>query len=275
MVDLSLLDQPVVLNFIFYPRKDFSDPPRNAFDLSVQVDPRVAISCRFYLSDSKWPWILYFHGNGEVVSDYDEIAPFYHQIRVNLVVADYRGYGASGGVPTLSDLVRDSHALLRAVKEELTRRTYRQDLWVMGRSLGSISALELAYQFPDRMKGLIIESGASSVVRVFRHLGIPARGVDLDKIDLEYQKMIEKISLPALILHGERDTLIPLEEGKHLHKYLGSERKELVIIPSATHNDIMFVGLRKYFEAIQRFIESTSNPSESGASLLLSKPHRE
>jgi len=261
MVDLSPLDQPMILSFIFYPRRDASDPPSNAFDLSIQVDRQVAISCRFYLGDPKWPWILYFHGNGEVVSDYDEIAPFYHQIKVNLVVADYRGYGASGGVPTLSDLVRDSHVLLREVKEELTKRRVRQDLWVMGRSLGSISALELAYQFPDRMEGLIIESGASSVVRVFRHLGIPAHGVDLEKIDLECQKMIEKISVPALILHGERDNLIPVEEGKHLYKYLGSEKKELLIISSATHNDIMFVGLRKYFEAIQRFIESTGNPS--------------
>jgi pimeloyl-ACP methyl ester carboxylesterase len=265
MVDLSPLDQPAVLNFIFYPRRDFRDPPRNAFDLSVQVDPRVAISCRFYLGDSKWPWILYFHGNGEVVNDYDEIAPFYHQIKVNLVVADYRGYGASGGVPTLSDLVRDSHVLMSTVKEELSRRKLRQDLWVMGRSLGSISGLELAFQFPDRMKGLIIESGASSVVRVFRHLGIPAHGIDLEKIDSECQEMIKKISVPALILHGERDNLIPVEEGKHLHKYLGSERKQLVIIPSATHNDIMFVGLRKYFEAIRRFVENTSNISESGA----------
>ena len=264
MIDLSPLDQPAVLNFIFYPRMDFSDPPRNAFDLSIPVDPQVAISCRLYLGDSTWPWILYFHGNGEVVSDYDGTAPFYHQIKVNLVVADYRGYGASGGVPTLSDLVRDSHVLWSAVKEELTRRSFRQDLWVMGRSLGSISALELAYQFPDRMKGLIIESGASSVVRVFRHLGIPAHGVDLEKIDLECQKMIKKISVPALILHGERDNLIPLEEGRYLYKYLGSDEKQLVIIPSATHNDIMFVGLRKYFEAIQRFIESTSNLSESG-----------
>jgi pimeloyl-ACP methyl ester carboxylesterase len=265
MVDLSPLDQPAVLDFIFYPRKDVRDPPRNAYDLSVKVDLRVAISCRFYLGDSRWPWIFYFHGNGEVVSDYDEIAPFYHQIKVNLVVADYRGYGASGGVPTLSDLVRDSHVLLSAVTEELTRKSFRQDLWVMGRSLGSISALELAYQFPDRMKGLIVESGASSVVRVFRHLGIPAHGVDLEKIDLECQKMVEKISVPALILHGERDTLIPVEEGKHVYNSIGSEKKQLVIIPSATHNDIMFVGLRKYFEAIQRFIENTGNPLQSGA----------
>jgi pimeloyl-ACP methyl ester carboxylesterase len=264
MIDLSPLDKPAILNFIFYPRRDVSDPPRNAFDLSIPVDPRVAISCRFYLGDSTWPWILYFHGNGEVASDYDETAPFYHQIKVNLVVADYRGYGASGGAPTLSDLVRDSHVLMTAVKEELIRRSFRQDLWVTGRSLGSISALELAYQFPDRMKGLIIESGASSVVRVFRHLGIPARGVDLERIDLECQKMIEKISLPSLILHGERDNLIPLEEGKHLYKYLGSERKQLVIIPSATHNDIMFVGLQTYFAAIQGFIDTTSNISESG-----------
>jgi hypothetical protein len=232
MIDLSPLDQPAVLNFIFYPRKDVSDPPRNAFDLSIPVDLRVAISCRFYLGDSKWPWVLYFHGNGEVASDYDETSSFYHQIKVNLVVTDYRGYGASGGVPTLSDLVRDSHVLMSTVKEELTRRSFREDLWVMGRSLGSISALELAYQYPDRMKGLIIESGASSVVRVFRHLGIPAHGVDLEKIDLECQKMVKKISVPALIIHGNGIIDSSEKRGKHLDNILGRKKKRF-INPSA------------------------------------------
>jgi pimeloyl-ACP methyl ester carboxylesterase len=103
--------------------------------------------------DSFLPW------DGEVVSDYDDVSPFYHQKKLNLVVADYRGYGASNGIPTLTDLIHDSHLIFKEVKEELSRRNLRSDLWVMGRSLGSISALELAYHYQEEMKGLIVESG--------------------------------------------------------------------------------------------------------------------
>src|SRR3989304_2696028 len=105
MIDYSPLDQPFLRQFIFYPRKDSAPCPGNAFDLSVRVTDGVSISCRFYTGQHEWPWVLFFHGNGEVVSDYDEISPFYHQGKMNLVVADYRGYGTSSGTPTLTDLV--------------------------------------------------------------------------------------------------------------------------------------------------------------------------
>lgn len=257
MIDYSLIDHPSILRFIFYPRQDFTLCPGNAFDISVSVGDRVSISCRFYMGHHEWPWILFFHGNGEVVSDYNEISPFYHQKRLNLVVADYRGYGASSGMPTLTDLVQDSHAILKEVREELTSRNLRSDLWVMGRSLGSISALELAYQHQEVMKGLIIESGFPSVVRIMTHLGIPAQGIDLGKIDQGCLERIEQIFIPSLIIHGEKDMLVPLENAKDLYHHLGTQDKELLIIPSATHNDIMLVGFKDYFKALQRFIERT------------------
>ena len=210
MPNYSLIDQPSTLMYIFYPREDSTLCPENAFDLLAPVDDHVSIHCRFYIGNQKWPWILFFHGNGEVVSDYDEIAPVYHQRRLNLVVADYRGYGNSNGVPTLTDLVQDAHAILREIKKELSKRGLRSDLWIMGRSLGSISAFELAYRYQDAIRGLIIESGFSSVVRIIMHLGVPIHEVNLEKIDQECLEMIHKIFIPTLIIHGERDTLVPL-----------------------------------------------------------------
>jgi alpha-beta hydrolase superfamily lysophospholipase len=257
MIDYSSLDQPFLLQFIFYPRRDFTPCPGNGFDLAVWVGDGISISCRFYKDDPKWPWILFFHGNGEVVSDYDQISPFYHQKELNLVVADYRGYGVSSGTPTLTDLVQDAHVIFKEVRKELSRRNLRKELWVMGRSLGSISALELAYHHQEEMKGLIIESGFPSVVRIMSHLGMPALGMGLEKIDQECLKRIGKIFLPTLIIHGEQDSLVPLENAKVIYQHLGTPEKELLIIPSATHNDIMTVGFTNYFKAIQQFIETT------------------
>jgi alpha-beta hydrolase superfamily lysophospholipase len=254
-IDYAPLDQPFLLQFVFYPRKDFTPCPKNAFDLSVGVEDQASISCRFYMGHREWPWILFFHGNGEVVSDYDEVSPFYHQRKINLVVADYRGYGASTGTPTLTDLVRDAHMIFKEIREELSRRKLRNDLWVMGRSLGSISALELAYHYQEMMRGLIIESGFPSVVRIMVHLGMPASGMGLEKIDQECVERIKKIFLPTLIIHGEKDSLVPLKNAKDIYQHLGAKEKELFIIPSATHNDIMLVGFKNYFNAIQQFIE--------------------
>jgi pimeloyl-ACP methyl ester carboxylesterase len=255
--DYSLADHPSTLRFIFYPREDVTPCPENAFDLQVPVGSHAAIACRFHVGHQEWPWILFFHGNGEVVSDYDEVASVYHEKKLNLAVADYRGYGASSGVPTLSDLVRDAHALFEATKKALSEKGFRSDLWVMGRSLGSISALELAFHHPGELKGVIIESGFPSVVRIITHLGVPAPGIPLEAIDQACLEMIQKTVVPTLVIHGERDTLVPLKEAEELYRHLGTKEKELVIIPGATHNDIFYVGFQKYFETIQQFVLKT------------------
>ncbi len=254
MADYSQLDRSELVSFLFYPRSDVTSCPEGAFDLSAPAEDGIPLSCRFYSADGQWPWLLYFHGNGEVASDYDEIAPLYHEKGLNLVVADYRGYGGSGGSPNFTNLFRDSHITLKGVRQELDRKGLNTALWVMGRSMGSLCAVELAYHYPETIKGMVIESGFASVSRLIRHLSLPSRGMVLEPIERERLEIIRKISIPALILHGEFDTLVPPQEGKDLYELLGSARKKLVLIPDADHNTIMFAGLKQYFAEIQEFV---------------------
>ncbi len=253
----SAIDQSPLIDFLFYPRRDFTPPPQGTFDHFCAVDEGISIHIRFYPRKPRGPWILFFHGNGEVVSDYDDIAPFYGQIGINLAVADYRGYGASGGRPTFTHLVHDAHLLFEALRKELPPKGLAEGLWIMGRSMGSISALELGYHHGDQIKGLIIESGFASVTGLIRHLGLPSRGIDLEPIENEHRRRIRKIVLPSLILHGELDRLVPLQEAKDLLAHLGSPEKELVILPEADHNNVMFSSPAQYFGAIQRFVKNS------------------
>jgi fermentation-respiration switch protein FrsA (DUF1100 family) len=103
----------------------------------------------------------------------------------------------------------------------------------------------------------VVESGFASVTRLIKHLALPSRGIDLEPIEKERMNRIRKISVPALIIHGERDNLVPLQEAKDLYALLGTAQKKLVIIPNADHNNIMFAGLDLYLEAIQNFIKAT------------------
>lgn len=262
MPDYSEVDHPSVLVYVFYPRNDFSPCPRYGFDHFVSVAENVSLHCRFYKDNDSWPWILYFHGNGEVVSDYDEISLFYLKNKMNLVVVDYRGYGKSTGEPTLTDISQDAHIVYGAIKKELGEHGFRSDLWIMGRSLGSIPALEIARQQKDDIRGLIIESGFPSITRLLVHLDVPVTGIDLDRIDRQCLALVNEIHVPTLIIHGEYDTLVPPEEAETLMEQIGSQEKKLLIIPGATHNDIMFMGLKQYMEAIYTFIEDTSKKKE-------------
>jgi len=69
MPDYREIDNSPALSYIFYPRRNHSKDPPSAFDMPVPVGDDVAITCRFYNGNSSWPWIVFFHGNGEVVSE--------------------------------------------------------------------------------------------------------------------------------------------------------------------------------------------------------------
>jgi len=247
------IDGSPLISFLFYPRRQHSRPPAGALDIEVPVDEDVKIVCRAYRGNDQLPWILYFHGNGEVVSDYDGIAPLYTGRGLNLLVADYRGYGASGGNPGFKNMIIDADTIFNYIYEKMLADGENSSWYVMGRSMGSVSALELASRYPGKIKGLIIESGFLSVAGLVRHLGLPFSG-DLSPLEEQYKKLASAIELPALVIHGEHDRLVPLEQGQDLFETLGSDNKKLLVIPRADHNDIMFVDSALYISAIEKFI---------------------
>ena len=251
--DYFVVDRPEVLAFIFYPRKDFAKAPPDASDHLILVDRDVSISGRFYVHSPNAPSILYFHGNGEVVSDYDYIAPMYNQLGINLFVADYRGYGASQGQPTLGSTVSDASIICRAFSDILHREQCCRDIFVMGRSLGSLSALEIARRHQELIKGLIVESGFASLARLLPRLGFPAKHLGIEDIEFPNLTKMRTITVPTLIIHGEYDQIIPATEGEALFHSAAAKVKKLLIIPRANHNDIMWIDRERYFKAIKEF----------------------
>ncbi len=252
--DYSLIDQPQTLQVMFYPRRDYWPPPFDASDHFVLVDAGVTIHCRFYPCSEEAPSILFFHGNGEVVCDYDGIAPIYNDLGINLFVADYRGYGASSGFPSFSAMIGDCHAVLKAFTEILASNGRCDLLYVMGRSLGSHSAAELAARYPEQLRGLIVESGFASMGRMWNRLSSRVDPNLLTKMIEAHQRKIKSITLPLLILHGEWDTLVSPLAAQEFYEEVGSQDKNLVTIPGAGHNDIMLVGMEPYFSALKDFV---------------------
>jgi len=253
-IDFSQLDQPHILVLVFYPREEWTPPPPGAADHLVSVADGVSIGCRFYATSESAPSILFFHGNGEVVYDYDGIAPHCNNAGINLFVADYRGYGQSGGTPSFSNTVADARVIFDYFHDTLRSGGYSGPLFVMGRSLGSLPAVELASSRAERFSGLIIESGFASAGRLLTLLNpfMPFPG--LSPFEEASLGRIRSITMPLLILHGECDEIIPHEQAEIFLENAGSKSKKLLTIPGAGHNDIMLVGLAAYFSAIKEFV---------------------
>lgn len=264
MNKLELLDRPEVSRVLFHLRRDLpgSVTPPGARLVRVQVQEGVSVGGRLYYADPEAPAILYFHGNGEIASDYDGIAPLYLQAGANLLVMDYRGYGLSDGRPTASLLLADAVTVYEKTASVLRQHGVlgehelsRERLFVMGRSLGSAAAIEIALHAGDEIAGLILESGFAHTLPLLATLGLRISGASEERDGLGHLDKIAQISAPTLIIHGERDYLIPLENGRALYEHSGAADKRLVTIPRAGHNDLLFVGQRAYFEAIQAFVK--------------------
>jgi pimeloyl-ACP methyl ester carboxylesterase len=257
-IDYSGLDIPEVLNVLFHPRPEFSAGERtdSTQDFLIPVDDDVNIGTRFHLKENSVSSILFFHGNGEIVADYNDMGQVYNDMGINFIVVDYRGYGRSTGSPTMTFMMRDAHVIFEQVQNRLAEYGHKGPFMVMGRSLGSASALELAAHYPDRMDGLIIESGFSHVIPLLELLGlhITALGIKEEEGSRNIDK-IKSFHKPTLIIHAEYDHIIPLSQGQELYDASPAEDKRMLKIPHADHNTIFQYGMPEYLNAIKEFVE--------------------
>ncbi|MHA2225961.1 MAG: alpha/beta hydrolase [Candidatus Hodarchaeales archaeon] len=261
--DLTFLDRPEIVMRTFFPRRHqgSSRENENVYSLSFEVDDDIHIVGRFHRTDNyaNAPTIMFFHGNGETAFDYDFIAPSYQQMGINIFISDYRGYGKSDGQPSFSSMIYDSHAIYRQFRKYLITNGFSGHVSVMGRSLGSASAIELASHYQEQLACLIIESGFAFPYDLFKRLGIPSLALPEDKEEIVSPlPLIKRVKIPTLIIHGENDIIIPLKNGVALHKNVASENKDILIIPRAGHNDLLVLGPEDYMAAIEKIIAETS-----------------
>lgn len=255
----TILDRPEIVAVLFHPRRDFASAhaARGGRVVRLPVAPGIEIGGKIFPGPAAAPVIVYFHGNGEIASDYDDIAPVYNAIGLTLFVLDYRGYGISDGQPSASALTNDAVACFRQVKDVLAAQGVSAGpLFVMGRSLGSAAALEVAVAFPDALKGLIIESGFAYTFPLIQRIGfLPIHDGFESRDGFGNIDKIARCRLPTLLIHGERDLIIPVGDAVALYEASGAKERELLRIAGAGHNDLMLVGQAAYFEAIRRFCQ--------------------
>ncbi|MFT3773102.1 MAG: alpha/beta fold hydrolase [Minicystis sp.] len=251
---MSLLDHPALDGTIFFPRPDFEPPPPGARDLMLAVAPGVRLHARLHDAPGAVAALVLFHGNGEVVSDYDAIAPDFARAGASLAVVDFRGYGRSEGTPTMRHLLADARPALAALLPELGRGGRTPPVVVMGRSLGSACAAELVRVMPEALAGIVFESGFSDLTTLALRRGI--RISHADEEDLEVLCPIRKLRpsrTPLLVLHGARDTLIAPSEGRAVFEASGAADKRFVLVPDRGHNDLSLHPL--YWQELGAFVQ--------------------
>jgi len=256
----SKLDHPAIRAALFHPRREEkSEKPPFCREIEIEVDDDVVLGCRFFQNSADAVNILYFHGNGETVGDYDEIGPLFLKAGLNICVVGYRGYGWSGGSPSVSSLYRDTIVALDFFIDYCEENKLCSDIFVMGRSLGSAFSIDIGYSCPERIKGIIIDSGFAYSLPLAMRLGYNVRDSGLSEEDcFNNLAKITEVEIPTLLLHGAEDQLIPLSEAVKLQAESGAKNKQLFIVPGADHNSLFSRGGSTYFETIKNFTDTVT-----------------
>lgn len=241
----ALLDRDDLVGSLFFPRPDERSAPWSGRDHEVPV-PGAALHLRVH--GGRGPMVLLFHGNGEIVSDWDAAAPSFVKRGVRFAVVDYRGYGRSTGRPTMRSLLDDAPLVLAFVRELADDR-----IIVMGRSLGSAAAWEIAAS-PD-VAALVIDSGFTDVDAFARRRGVDPRSLtDSERTRLDPLPKAARAGAPLLLLHGERDAVIVHAEAERALAASASSEKRLATIPGRGHNDLSIEPA--YWHALGPFLDA-------------------
>jgi fermentation-respiration switch protein FrsA (DUF1100 family) len=198
--------------------------------------------------------VVYFHGNGGNLSVWLPVLASLHRLHLRVLAADYRGYGLSTGTPSEEGVYRDAEAVVQyAVRHRPSGSARPFVLW--GRSLGgAVAASATRVAAPD---GLILEStfvDKAAVVRahpVLRILNVFAtyRFATAD--------MLSDFHNPVLVIHGDRDSIIPYALGRELYERL-SPPKQFVSVAGGDHNDLFDLSRDAYWKPVLDFIARLS-----------------
>jgi len=190
------------------------------------------------------PVILHFGGNGDGLAGQSERWRQIAGAGVGFLAPAYRGYSGSTGHPTEAALHRDAETAYAW----LAARHAPSDIVIMGHSLGSGVAVRLAAQHPAR--ALILESPFTSAVDVGA-AELPWLPVRLLMWDRYLSRdWIGQVRMPLLVVHGDRDDVIPFRFGLRLYD-LASQPKTFVRIAGGGHNDLSERGL---YDIVWRFL---------------------
>ena len=186
--------------------------------------------------------LLFSHGNAEDLGDNLEFLQGLQKANFAVLAWDYRGYGASEGTPSEETLYSDQQAVYGYLLREL--KTPPERIIVLGRSLGSVAAVDLAARQP--VAGLILEGGLISGQRVL----FPVPLFPFDRFR-NLEKM-GRVRCPVLVIHGTADNVIPFRHGEALFR-AAHEPKRNWWVQNAGHNDLAYQAGPEYGRKLQEF----------------------
>ena len=189
--------------------------------------------------------VLYFHGNGGALRYRVDRFRALTTLGDGLVALSYRGYGGSSGSPSESGLIEDA----KAAYDFATARYPAERIILWGESLGTGVAIAIAAERP--VARLVLEAPFSSAVDIAAgaYPFVPVRWLMKDQFRSDLR--VAQVKAPILVLHGDRDDVVPIASGERLFSLITGP-KRFLRIAGGGHENLGGFGV---IEAARKFVE--------------------
>ncbi len=223
-----------------YGLQDFSVVP-------LVTDDGVHLQAWYHAARASYPTILYFHGNGGNLSNRAQYFAHLSAAGFGVLGVDYRGYGASGGSPSEQGFYSDARAAVRYAQQELSLTPQRMVFY--GESIGTGVAMQMAVEYKPAV--LVMQSAftALSAPASAAYPWLPVKLLLKDRYDSISK--LKELQSPLLVLHGEKDHIVPVGEGQELFAR-APEPKQAVFYPQGGHNDLDLAALTQAILAFSK-----------------------
>lgn len=249
---------------IYFPERHLHTTPDRVGLVYEDVELRAADGVRLHawFLPSPTPGVrravLVLHGNAGNISDRLALAGDLLRLGAHVLLLDWRGYGRSEGEPDEEGLYLDGSAAFAALQAR--SEVAPEQVVVFGQSLGGGVATEVALR-NGAVAGVVLESTFTSVPDL-ASVVYPLPGIRwLVRTRYDNLAKVGRLRMPVLVVHGDRDEVIPIEMGRQLADAAGTA---LVVVPGAHHNDVQDAGGQVWQRAMRAFLDRVAPPPEVG-----------
>jgi pimeloyl-ACP methyl ester carboxylesterase len=217
-------------------------------DVWLHTDDGLRLHAWYVPAQGERAALLYFHGNSGNISQRLDSVRIFHDLRLSVLLFDYRGCGRSEGRPTEEGTHRDALAAWAYLAQQ--RRVASQRLVILGRSLGASMAAWLATQRPAA--ALVVESTSTSAPNLAAEFfwWLPARR--LTRFRYATRDYLAAVRCPVLVAHSPEDEIIPYRHGEALFA-AAPEPKQLLRL-RGSHEDGFMLSGEDYVRGLDGFL---------------------
>ena len=225
---------------LFFPYKQHVLTPESLGldyqDVIISTEDNINIHGWLLPAQGKMKGSIYFlHGNAENISTHIESVGWLPAEGYQVFLIDYRGFGKSEGVPSLPEVFLD----INAGFQWLLQHAKNKPVFLLGQSIGASLGIYFVATNPDAqhyLSAVISDSAFTDYYEIVRHAAAsawptwPFQHFAAWSMDYPYNpiEVIDQIApVPLLLVHGENDSIIPVDHCRLLFAKAGQPKKML------------------------------------------------